>query len=217
MQPKKTYSLIGIYGGTFNPIHFGHLRVAQEVADNLNLEHVKFIPSATPPHKPLPEVTAQQRVDMVKIAIKDNDKFNIDTRELERGNISYTIDTLKSLQLENIDNALCFLMGTDAFFHFNTWHRWEEILNYCHIVLFYRPIKTNNNLSIELEEYLKDHYAENCNNLNEYRNGLITMQNVTPLTISSTHIRELLKNNNSANYLTAKEVLNYISTNNLYR
>jgi len=110
-----TYTLTGIYGGTFNPIHFGHLRMAQEVAESLGLNEVKFIPSANPPHKEQPLVTAAQRAEMVALAIEGNPLFSLDKRELKRDKPSYTIETLQSLYAENNRTALCLMMGSDAF------------------------------------------------------------------------------------------------------
>jgi nicotinate-nucleotide adenylyltransferase len=210
--------LIGLLGGTFNPIHYGHLRAAQELADALNFSEVRFIPSANPPHKNTPTVSAQQRAAMVGLAIADNPLFKLDSRELDRIGASYTIDTLISLREELGENvALCWVMGSDAFVKLNTWHRWKELLHYCHIILVQRPNTENQaKLPDALAAFLQDHYTENMDDLIEKSAGYIHMQAITPLDISATNIREALKNGQSVRYIMPVNVIEYIKTHKLY-
>ena len=212
--------LVGILGGTFNPIHFGHLRMAQELANGLGMDEVRFIPSANPPHKDSVTVSAQHRATMVKLAISDNPLFTLDKRELERKGTSYTIDTLISLreQLGN-DTALCLMMGSDAFIKLNTWHRWQELLDYAHIILVQRLSqgKPQEPLPDELQTLLRDHYAEQVSDLHEEKAGLINMQAISAQEISATQIRELLKLGQSVRYLLPKEVIEYIQQQHLYQ
>ena len=117
---------LGILGGTFDPIHFGHLRLAQEVADALSLSEVRFIPGGTPPHRAAPHSSAQHRVAMVRLAIEDNPLFVLDERETRRDGPSYTFDTLAALRAElGAAQPLVLIMGADAFTAFNRWHRWQ--------------------------------------------------------------------------------------------
>ncbi len=210
--------LVGLLGGTFNPIHYGHLRMAQELADALNLSAVRFIPAANPPHKPAPEVSAGHRAAIVELAICNNPLFKLDTCELTRTGASYTFDTLVSLRKELGENvALCWMMGSDAFVKLNTWHRWRELLNHCHIVLVQRPVAENQpKLSDELTTFLQDHYTENMDDLSEKSAGYIHMQAIPPLDISATKIREQLKASRSPRYLLPDNVLEYIATHKLY-
>lgn len=214
--------LIGVLGGTFNPIHFGHLRLAQELADTLNLKEVRFVPAANPPHKDAPSVSAFHRAEMVKLAITDNPAFKLDERELHRAGASYTIDTLISLRSEigaQSDNvALCLMMGSDAFTRFNTWHRWQEILDYCHIILVQRPSISvqQQPLANELALLLQNHYTENVSDLSNQNAGFIHMQTITALSISSTAIRAAFKLNQTPRYLMPQIVMDYIATNQLY-
>ena len=152
---------IGLLGGTFNPIHFGHLRMAQELAESLNLDEVRFIPSANPPHKHAPLVSAEQRATMVRLAIADNPLFKFDDRELNRTGASFTIDTLVSLRDElGEKTSLVLIMGSDAFIKFDTWHRWQEIIKLCHIALVQRPDKKPTEaLSKTLALFLEQHYT----------------------------------------------------------
>ena len=210
--------LIGLLGGTFNPIHNAHLRLAQELADALNFSEVRFIPSANPPHKPAPKISALQRAAMVQSAIAANPLFKLDTRELERDGASYTIDTLISLQEELGGGvALCLIMGSDAFSKLNTWHRWQALLDYCHIILVQRPTSaTQPQLAEELSVLLHDHYTENVSDLADENAGYIHMQKITALDITSTNIRALLAANLSPRYLMPDNVLDYIQHNKLY-
>lgn len=211
--------LIGILGGTFNPIHYGHLRMAQELADALKLNEVRFIPSANPPHRTAPDVSAQHRTAMVQLAIADNPLFTADTRELERTGASYMIDTLTSLRDELGENsALCLIMGSDAFVKLNTWHRWQKLLDYCHIILVQRPNASPNQprLAEELTALLHDHYTENVDDLARKNAGYIHMQKITPLDISATKIRKMIATNDEVKYLLPDSVLAYIKQHRLY-
>ncbi|MGJ8619209.1 MAG: nicotinate-nucleotide adenylyltransferase [Methylophilaceae bacterium] len=211
--------LVGILGGTFNPIHYGHLRMAQELADGLGMDKVKFIPSANPPHKDSVTVSAEHRATMVKLAIADNPKFSIDELELKRDGASYTIDTLISLRetLGN-DTAICLMMGSDAFVKLNTWHRWQDLLDYAHIILVQRPNqgKPQETLPEELQTLLRDHYIEDVSELSKTNAGLLNMQAISAHDISSSQIRENLKHGQSMKYLLPNEVIEYIQQEQLY-
>lgn len=210
---------IGVLGGTFNPIHFGHLRIAEEIAENLALDEVRLIPSAQPPHKAAPQVSAEHRANMVKLAIQNNPKFVLDDCELKRTGASYTVDTLIELRKKLGTQASLFLiMGSDAFTHLNTWHRWQEILDYCHIVLVQRPQHENfiDHLSAEMKIFFESHSQKTLLDLPKNPSGSIITQTITPLAISSTNIRERLQNKKSVRYLLPKNVSNYIETHQLY-
>ncbi|MEI8117774.1 MAG: nicotinate-nucleotide adenylyltransferase [Methylophilaceae bacterium] len=218
---RATYSkkiAIGLSGGTFDPIHFGHLRMAQELAENLHLSAVRFIPAAQPPHKSAPEVSAEHRAAMVRLGIAGNSLFSCDERELCREGASYTIDTLLSLRDElGVDISLVLLIGSDAFTKFDTWHRWQEIIQLCHIALVQRPmVEKQEPLSKSLQNFLQSHYTENAEDLHRKSAGFVTMQTVTALDISSTSIRSNLQKQHSARYLLPDSILEYICTNQLY-
>ena len=212
--------LVGIFGGTFNPIHFGHLRMAQELADGLGMDEVKFIPSANPPHKESVTVSAEHRAAMVEIAIADNPLFTLDQCELKREGASYTIDTLTSLR-ESLgkETALCLMMGSDAFVKLNTWHRWRELLDYAHIVLVQRPNPTEpqEKINEELQTFLQDHYTEQVSDLSNESAGLINMQTISAHDISATQIRSQLQHGQSVRYLLPNKVTEYIQQHHLYQ
>ena len=210
--------LVGLLGGTFNPIHYGHLRMAQELADALKLEEVRFIPSAQPPHKDDVTVSAEHRAKMVELAIADNPIFTLDTLEMNREGASYTIDTLIELR-ESLggDVALCLMMGSDAFVKLNTWHRWQSLLDYAHIILVQRPsAQPQEKLPSELETLLRDHYTELHDDLMHENAGFITMQPISAQDISSTRIREMLVNGESVRYLVPDITAGHILKHRLY-
>lgn len=219
-------AVIGLSGGTFNPIHFGHLRMAQELAASLQLSQVRFIPAATPPHKAQPEVSAAHRAAMVALAIAGNPLFSLDQREMSRAGPSYTIDTLLSLRAElGMEVSLVLLLGSDAFSQFNRWHRWQEIIQLCHIALAQRPGAAiaasttspyQEGLNKELGSLLLNHYSENRTDLQRSAAGCISMQQLTALDISSTAIRAALQQKQSARYLLPDSVIDYIQSHQLY-
>lgn len=210
--------VIGLLGGTFNPIHFGHLRMAQELADAFELNEVRFILAAQPPHKPLPSVNAEHRKAMVNLAIADNPLFKLDTRELDRTGASYTIDTLISLREElGAEVSLVLCMGSDAFRKLDTWHRWQELLDYCHIALVQRPLSSSETLPKVLETFLFNHYSEHSEDLHGSHAGHIIMQQITALDISSTAICHQLKHGQSVRYLLPEKVIAYLHEHALYQ
>lgn len=207
---------IGIFGGTFNPIHYGHLRIAQEAAEAFALSQVKFLPAAKPPLKTEPKVTAKQRAEMVQLAITTNPLFSLDTRELERNGPSYTIDTLESLRAEHPQDALCLIIGTDAFAHFDHWHRWQHILDYCHLIVVSRPPVADLDLSEPLRTLLQTHQTDDATQLSQHKHGLIAMHTVTALDISSSQIRNLVSSHQNPVYLCPETVISYIQAHQLY-
>lgn len=216
---------IGILGGTFNPIHYGHLRMAQELVDALNFDEVRFIPAANPPHKTTPTISAEHRAAMVQLGIANNAAFTFDDCELRRTGASYMIDTLQSLREElGAQTGITLIMGSDAFTKFDTWHRWEEIIHLCHIALVQRPQvqrpqmrADNHKLPKVLETFLHNHYTENADDLHTAPAGFVTMRQVTALDISSTAIRHTLHHKGSVRYLVPDNVIDYIQMHQLYQ
>jgi nicotinate-nucleotide adenylyltransferase len=214
--------LVGILGGTFDPIHFGHLRMAQELADALNLAEVRFIPAATPPHRVQPSISAQHRLEMVRLAIANNPKFVLDQRELQRAEQdsntpSYTIDTLISLREDlGEEIALHLLMGSDAFLGLPVWHRWEELLDYCHIIVAHRPgFAVTENMPALLKTVWDKSATTQITDLSQKNAGNILMQTITPLDISATQIRADIRNSRTPRYLMPGCLIEYIDKNRL--
>ncbi len=210
--------MIGILGGTFDPIHFGHLRPALEIVEILTLDELRFIPSATPPHRWQPEASAQQRLEMVELAIKDVPQFSLDNREYQREGASYTVDTLQSIRDEIGKNTpLCMILGMDAFSSFTQWHQWQKILTLCHIVISSRPNYDNRLIDNKMGNWIQQHLCEDPALLSQSSAGKLYFCDVTQLDISATEIRQTIKRTKSPRYLTSKNVVNYIQSNDLYK
>lgn len=208
---------IGIYGGTFDPVHFGHLRPNLELCEIFGMDHVRFIPSFVPPHRDKPQTTAEHRLEMVSQAIKDEPKFVLDDREIKRGGASYTVDTLKSLRQDYPENPLCLLMGLDAFAGIDQWYHWQELLDYAHIVVSQRPeIHTDAQQWPEtIQTFYQTHRADR-ESIYQSLSGKIRLEAVTQLSISATDIRNRLKNEQSIRFLLPEPVINLIKYYNLY-
>ena len=131
--------MAGIYGGSFDPVHIGHLRTALELQQSLSLAEVRFVPSRDPPHRQAPAAAAELRVEMLRQALADQPGFVLDERELNREGPSYTVATLESLRAEGLSRSLALILGMDAFLGLTAWHRWGEILELAHLVVAHRP------------------------------------------------------------------------------
>lgn len=210
--------VIGIFGGTFNPIHNGHLVLAETVLDTLHCTQIRVIPAAVPPHKEMPAVTAQHRAAMVKLAIEDHPHFVLDTCELDRQGPSYTIETLHLLRTRFPDQALCLIMGQDSYAKLPTWHRWLELLDYCHLLVVHRADREKNlSLHAEHEGKCVD-IAQAPQAFTAKSHGLISFLPVTPPAISSTRIREQLSQNGETTITDIPpRVWQYIKENRLYQ
>lgn len=205
---------IGILGGTFDPIHFGHLRSALEVSEQLNLAHVRLIPSARPPHRNVPHASPQQRLMMLHLAMKNADSFIVDDRELQRDGISYSVDTLISLRQDFPDNPLFLLLGTDAFLGIQTWHKWQDLLELAHIVVIRRPDETLA-MPMDLNTWYQHHLA--MANDAQSLAGKIWPVTVTQLAISATVIRKAVLEGKSPQFLLPDAVIQLIDQLGLYR
>ncbi len=205
---------IGILGGTFDPVHYGHLRSALEVAQQLKLDHIRLIPSATPPHREQPKATAQQRLMMLHLAIKNSGYFVVDDRELHREGPSYSVDTLASLREEFVDNPLYLLIGTDAFAAIESWHNWQQLIELSHIVVISRP-SGEITLPDSLKQWYQQHLAKETDQ--HLVAGKIWPVTVTELAISATAIRETIARNESPEFLMPDAVLRLIEQTGLYR
>lgn len=203
--------MIGLMGGTFNPIHYGHLRPSLEIAEHLSFEQVHFIPAKSPALRKSPEVSAKHRSKMVELAIQDENNFLLDQREINRTGISYTVDTLEELRNEYGDEkSLCWLMGMDAYLSFTKWKKWQRILELSHLIVSSRPGYEASNPALE------QFHATDSSELFQHISGKIYFVPVTQLDISATMIRRRRKNNQSIRYLLPDAVHHYINENQLY-
>ncbi|TIH07647.1 nicotinate-nucleotide adenylyltransferase [Pseudomonas leptonychotis] len=216
MAKRSGARRIGLLGGTFDPVHIGHLRSAVEVAESLRLDELRLIPSARPPHRTAPQTSAVDRLAMVRLAVAGADVLQVDDRELLRDKPSYSIDTLESLRAElAADDQLVLLLGWDAFCGLPSWQRWEELLLHCHILVLQRP-----DADSEAPEALRNLLAaRSVNDPSAFNgpNGQIAFIWQTPLAVSATQIRSLLARGKSARFLVPDAVLAYIHAHGLYR
>ncbi len=207
---------IGLLGGTFDPIHIGHLRAALEVAEQFALDELRLIPSARPPHRGTPQVSAQARLDMVRLAVADVPPLTVDDRELWRDKPSWTIDTLESLRAElGAEVQLLLLVGWDAFCGLPTWHRWQELLDHCHILVLQRP-DAGSEAPDALRNLLAARSVADPQALKGPA-GQIAFVWQMPLAISATQVRERLGSGRSIRFLVPDAVLAYIHAHGLYR
>lgn len=206
---------IGIFGGTFDPIHYGHLRTAFELLQILDFEEVRFLPCGDPPHRGVTFASAALRLAMVRAATRDEPGFLVDDRELHRDGPSYSIDTLESLRAEFPDRSLCLITGMDAFLGLPTWHRWDEILDFAHIVVAHRPGWRAPGDG-ELGELLARRRARSARDLHETLLGSVYIHAVTQLEIASTEIRRLVADGHDPRYLMPDAVREAIRESSCY-
>jgi len=216
---------IGILGGTFDPIHLGHTLPAKVVAERLALDKVLFIPANIPPHKATPNVSAKQRTAMVKLACNNERLFQCDSRELQRDGHSFTVDTLKELSQAYPQSRLYFIIGLDSLLTFTTWHKYQEILTLCHLVVNTRPNYHLSSLNQATKNLLKDHQIDDvrilkkstCGAIYLLSNTIDTANTTLNIDLSSSQIRQRLTKKQNCQALLAPAVLDFINKNKLYR
>ena len=195
---------IGILGGTFDPVHNGHLRLAIELRDLLELGSVRLVPNARPPHRDAPTASPGQRAKWIRVAIADEPNILLDDRELLRTGLSYTVDTLADLRADLPDTPLCLIMGADVFAQVPKWHEWQRLFDYAHIVLVDRPgIEVDFPPAMQAE--LQQRRA-GAGALRQSLSGVIHVCSPPPLAISSTHVRALFAQGRSPRYLLPQDV-----------
>ncbi|SDW58055.1 nicotinate-nucleotide adenylyltransferase [Nitrosomonas communis] len=218
----ETFSLIGIYGGTFDPVHFGHLRVAEELIGILQLDEIRFVPAGNPRLRNEPIASQHHRKIMLYEAIRDNKKFFLDDRELRRSGESYSVESLRELKEEFKGKkvAFCFIIGIDAFLKLPNWHLWRELFGLSHLVIVNRPghisFEHQACLPPKLQEACSDRWTDDVNALKHVSSGFVFTAVTTLLDISSTTIRAYIAAEKSARYLLPDNVLNYIGTHHVY-
>lgn len=208
-------SALGIFGGTFDPVHNGHLRLAIEVREALSLQEVRMIPLRHPPHRRTPAASSPQRLTMLKAAIHNEPFLRLDRRELMRKGPSYTVDTLTSLRSELGATPLFLILGMDAFQSLPAWHRWEAVLDLAHIVVAARP-EVSQSVPGELCSAMGSRLVKEPRGLSESPAGKILFQHVPILDISSSRIRAAVAHGRSVRYLVPDEVLRLIEKHHLY-
>ena len=209
-----------VLGGTFDPIHNAHLQTALDVAELLSAEQIRLIPCGDPAHRPAPDASAEQRLMMLQVAIAGNKRFLIDTQELERKGPSYMVDTAASLRCELGESVpICLMMGMDAFLGLPSWHCWQQLLDYLHLVVVERPgwQQAMCQAKPELQQLLDAHRAESVQAMCTSASGRILMVAVSRMEISATGIRQRIGRGESVDGLLPDAVLKLIEQQKIYQ
>jgi len=213
--------MIGVFGGTFDPIHFGHLRSALEICESLKLKEIRFVPCRIPPHRDEPLADPMQRLAMVRAALAGQPDMVLDDRELKRDGPSYMIDTLESLRSELTTEPLCLILGMDAFMGLSSWHRWQELLTLAHLVVMHRPGKSlhdvNSKQAAEVTTLLKSRQVKDVKALQVKPAGSIFLHPISQLDISASKIREMVAKGKNPRYLLPDVVLQMIKVQKIYK
>jgi len=208
--------MIGILGGTFDPVHHGHLRLALEMYERLGLQTVHLIVSANPPHRQTPQTPAITRFEMLQLAINNVTGLIADDRELKRPRFSYTVETLLEMRQEfGEQRPFCLILGMDAFLGLPTWFEWEKLSDLTHLVITSRP-EIGQVFSQSLQMLLQKHQAKTIGELKEKPAGCIWFENVPMLNISATQIRQCFLEQRNPHYLLPDKVLDFIYQQGLY-
>lgn len=213
---------IGLIGGTFNPVHLGHLRAAEETKEILELDQVCFIPALTPAHKNSKDIaSAKHRLNMLKLATEENPGFKVDDIELKRNKTSYTIDTLKELNKNNPENEYFFIVGTELFTRIDTWKSYKALFKYANFIILNRPgyyeIDLSNLFPLALKNEFRYSYKEKQIDVFEHKSSSeLIFINIDGIKLSSTKIRSLINHGKSIRYLVPEKIKKYILENKLY-
>lgn len=218
INPAAPPTLHAFFGGTFDPIHYGHLRPVEALAKEVGLNQVTLLPNHVPPHRPQPEANAQQRLKMVELAIAGNPLFAVDDRELHRTSPSYTIDTLETIRKERgAALPLAFIIGQDSLLTLHKWHRWQALLEVCHLLVLARPGYNQQMDTPELQQWLEQHRVTDATQLSLRPQGAIYLADTPLLEISATEIRQRRHQGISCDDLLPRAVQRYIELQGLYR
>lgn len=209
--------LHALFGGTFDPIHYGHLKPVEALAAIAGLKKVTLLPNNVPPHRPQPEATPAQRAEMVRLAIRDNPLFDVDLREMQRDTPSYTLDTLAALRAERGSRQpLAFIIGQDSLLTLHKWHRWQDLLSLCHLLVCQRPGYRSEMETPELQRWLEQHLTHDVPALHAAAAGKIFLAETPLIAISATEIRQRRHAGQSDADLLPAAVSAYIDRQGLY-
>ncbi|MGH8557045.1 MAG: nicotinate-nucleotide adenylyltransferase [Methylococcales bacterium] len=209
-------NMIGVMGGTFDPVHFGHLRVAVEVKESLRLKELRLVPCREPAHRPMPLAPDEMRLLMLKRAIMNEPGLLVDTRELERCGPSYTYETLYSMREEFSGDALGLILGIDAFCGLQSWFQWRELPKLAHFIVLHRP-GHQARMPEALSRLNLFRVLDRAEDIDGYETGCVFFQKISQLEISSTAIREIIRRNKNPRYLLPETVIELIMEQHLYQ
>ena len=214
LQPRPG-SAIGILGGTFDPVHNGHLRAAVEAREKLGLDDLRLLPAGDPPHREEPAASAWQRLEMLRLATASCPGLEVDDREVRRAGPSFMVDTLAEIRSEVDDAPLMLLIGQDAANALDGWHRWRDLFGLAHVVVMRRP-DAHFRCAGELRRQIERRRVDEPGRLRQAAAGRVLALEITQLDISSTLIRELFARGRSPRFLMPDAVIEYIFESRLY-
>lgn len=217
----KANSPVGVFGGTFDPIHYGHLRIAEELVEAAGLARLHLIPTGAPPHRDAPAVTAETRLQMVRLAVGEHPLIQVDDREVRRHGQCYTVDTLTELRAEyGAQTPLLLLTGTDAFLGLSSWRRWQLLFELAHVVVARRPGFAQDDWLAHMPDVLRQQFLQRRQDdvamLRHSPAGGIALLTVTQLEISATALRQMFRSGRSPRYLLPDVVVDFIRARQLY-
>ncbi|MEH6504443.1 MAG: nicotinate-nucleotide adenylyltransferase [Cycloclasticus sp.] len=210
-----TASFIGIYGGTFDPIHYGHLSAASEVQQSLALDKVRMLLSAQPPHRKQPILSASDRFSLLSLALSDYPGLLADDSEMKRAGPSYMVDSLLHYRQQLPTSSLVLILGMEAFNGLRSWYRWQEIIELAHIVITDRA-GFDNQMEQTLAEYVDQFLTDDKSQLKQLTHGKIYFQPVKPIDISATQIRRLIKDRKPVKQLLPEVCVEEIKRQRFY-
>ena len=197
--------MIGVYGGSFDPVHFGHLKTANSIKNELNFARLFLLPCFEPVHKNSLHYSSIERLEMLSLAIKEFPSLEIDTREIDRGGSSFMIDTLIELLEEFKENNICLIIGMDSFISFKTWKKWDQFASLVHLIVLPRNSGQPSQNNLDTFELALDK-----NDLKIKPNGLLYFSNSELIDISSTDIRDRIASNQNLDGLMPSSVINFL-------
>lgn len=216
VDPTSTHRAIAIFGGTFDPVHYGHLRAAAEVAEQLGVSDFRLLPAGEPPHRDSTWASPRHRMAMLELALAPHADLSVDDREVLRDGPSYMTDTLASIRAEAGDLPVVLCLGQDAANQLHCWHEWTRLIDLAHLLVMTRP-EAEPSYSVAVAEVFEGRWVDDPKALMDHPAGRVCKVDVTCLAISSTDIRNQLARNGNPRFLLPSTVLAYIRKHGLYR
>lgn len=213
MSKSRTTAL---FGGTFDPVHKGHIDPLTELANQFGWTEVQLLPTFQPPYRKQPVANDQQRVAMLKLATADDPRFTINTWEIDHCRPSRTRNILLAIKEENPETTICFVVGMDSFVSLDSWLEWQSLFKHCHFVVLPRPGYTLDQMSSALEQFCLSRYSDHIEKFN-YGQGLIYLADTQPVNCASTELRKILSSATECPQFLTPQVWQYIQQQGLYR
>ena len=206
---------LALFGGTFDPVHYGHLRCANEARQKLKLDTLFLLPAGTPPHRNAPRATAKQRLDMLQLAQTEFPRLGIDDREIRRSGPSYMVDTLRELREESLQRPLLLMIGQDVANHLHSWYQFEQLFELAHLVILTRPA-TQAEYRQDVARQIQQRLTDEVDKLRQSKAGMVLNLEVASIDISATMIKSIIRLRRSPGPMLPALVLEYITKNQLY-